>query len=90
MVGVYGYKDDWNVRDAKKQWGGAQQTENVANRNKGRPGWKTSRPAVYKGNKNAGRGGMRNNKSDGSAAGNRNAWTQQKNRKSSDLDASKN
>ncbi len=82
LVGVYGYKDDWNVRDAKKQWNTS--SENAGSRMKGRhPGWKTShRPVVQKGQK--GTRVVRNNKTDGTvSSNNRNAWTQ-KHRKHSE------
>lgn len=75
LVGVYGYKDDWNARDSKKQWNA--NSDNAASRFKNRhPGWKAShRPVVHKGQK--GTRTVRINKSDGGApSGNRNVWAQ--------------
>lgn len=80
LVGVYGYKDDWNVRDNRKH----HNNQNDGQNRKRHLGWKTSnRPVVGKtqrgqGN-NRGRAGGSNNNNNGT--GTRNVWSQNKHRK---------
>jgi hypothetical protein len=78
LVGVYGYKDDWNVRgDPKKQW---PANDNIVGRKGRHPGLKTSqRPVINRGNK-GGRSTMRNNKLDGSSGITKTGWMTHKNR----------
>jgi len=60
LVGVYGYKDDWNTRDGRKPW--VDKSGGDANVRKNRNvGWKTSSqrplPGSRGGGSNGGRGG---------------------------------
>ena len=84
LVGVYGYKDDWNVRDNRKHF------NNQGGEGQGRKrnlGWKAStRPFVGKPQKNNSsnrhRGTNNTSTNNGSNGGNRNAWTNKNRRQS--------